>query len=334
LFQVWQFQRGLTSCLFFLLSGFAFSIATARHWTSHLTWSPALVKRIRRFALFVALGYAIRFPVPKLARLATASETEWRMLLGVDVLQLIGVTFLVVQLLVMICRSRRVFAVVSLAAALLLIVAAPAAWAADWNHRLPAAAAAYLTPAAGSQFPLVPWASFILAGAALGQVYARWGAAHVARYANAALLAPGILIIALSVWVNDQQTAWFGSSPNAYLPANLLMRLGASLIIIGIVAHASRAVTQLPHVFGAVAQESLVVYMLHLAIVYGSVWAPGLLNIYGPTRTPSQLLVIVGLLIAAMTLVAYGWNWLKHTHRDAARWVSVGIAAVLFLRLL
>src|SRR3954471_13864086 len=57
-FDVWTFQRGLTSCLFLLLSGFAFSIATARHWTLHITLSPAILKRARRFGLFIALGYA------------------------------------------------------------------------------------------------------------------------------------------------------------------------------------------------------------------------------------------------------------------------------------
>ena len=36
-YDVWQFQRGLTSCLFLLLSGFAFSIATARRWST--PWS-------------------------------------------------------------------------------------------------------------------------------------------------------------------------------------------------------------------------------------------------------------------------------------------------------
>jgi len=58
-FAVWQFQRGLTSCLFLLLSGFAFSIATARHWTTHLSVSRAFVRRTRRFSLFVLLGYAL-----------------------------------------------------------------------------------------------------------------------------------------------------------------------------------------------------------------------------------------------------------------------------------
>ena len=62
-FDIWTFQRGLTSCLFLLLSGFAFSIATARHWAVHIRVSPAILKRARRFALFIVLGYALHFPV-------------------------------------------------------------------------------------------------------------------------------------------------------------------------------------------------------------------------------------------------------------------------------
>src|SRR5919204_4955693 len=51
-FDLWVFQRGLTSCLFLLLSGFAFSIATSRRWTHHVKMSPALVRRTRRFLWF------------------------------------------------------------------------------------------------------------------------------------------------------------------------------------------------------------------------------------------------------------------------------------------
>jgi uncharacterized membrane protein len=62
-FDVWMFQRGLTSALFLLLAGFAFTVATTRHWSSHLRVSDAVVKRLRRFALFVVLGYGLHFPV-------------------------------------------------------------------------------------------------------------------------------------------------------------------------------------------------------------------------------------------------------------------------------
>ena len=69
------------------------------------------MKRLRRFGLFVLLGYALHFPVPRFAMLADATDQQWRSFLSVDVLQLIGVTFIAVQLLVLIVQSRRVFMV-------------------------------------------------------------------------------------------------------------------------------------------------------------------------------------------------------------------------------
>lgn len=333
-FDIWQFQRGLTSCLFLLLSGFAFSIATTRHWASHLAPSPALLKRIRRFALFIFLGYAIRFPVPSLFGLEHATDAEWRQLIGVDVLQLIGVTFLAVQALVMVSRSRRVFSVLAVSLALALTLLTPWAWSVDWSARAPAWLAAYLSPNSGSLFPLVPWSAFVLAGAALGQIYARWGAAHHVRYANRALLIPGAALIIAALWLTERQVFLFGTTPHSYVPGNILLRAGACLIIVGLIAHASRGIGQLPHVFGAVAQESLLIYVLHLGIVYGSVWAPGLLNVYGVSRTPLQLLPIVLTLIATMTLAAYGWNWLKHTHRTIAWWTMAAVVSGMVVRLL
>lgn len=333
IFSAWQFQRGLTSCLFLLLSGFAFSIATARHWTSHLTISAALFKRMRRFGLFIAIGYAMRVPVAPLSRMREASEADWRMLFGVDVLQLVGVTFLVVQVLVLITRSRRVFSAVAIVIAAALLLTTPSTWAIDWTGHLHPALAAYLTPNTGSQFPLVPWAAFVLMGAALGQIYARWGAANVTRYANLALLAPALVVIAVGLYLSEYQSRVYGATTYAWVPGNMLLRTGVCLLIVGVIAHASRRVHQLPHVFGAVAQESLLIYVLHLFIVFGSVFAPGFLNIYGPTLSPLQLLPLVAGLIAAMAVAAYGWNWLKHTHGRLVWWGSLAAGALLVVRL-
>jgi uncharacterized membrane protein len=68
-FQTWTFLRGQTSCLFFLLSGFAFALATYRHWADNLTSRATLARRLRRFAFFLLLGYALQSPF-KLAHLA------------------------------------------------------------------------------------------------------------------------------------------------------------------------------------------------------------------------------------------------------------------------
>src|SRR3954462_10529370 len=86
-FDIWVFQRGLTSCLFLLLSGFAFSIATSRHWASHGWLSPAFFRRTRRFALFILLGYALHFPVERFADMATATPDRWQSFLAAALLQ-------------------------------------------------------------------------------------------------------------------------------------------------------------------------------------------------------------------------------------------------------
>jgi uncharacterized membrane protein len=333
-FDIWLFQRGLTSSLFLLLGGFAFSIATSRHWSSHLGWSRALVKRLRRFSLYLLLGYALHLPGSQLADLWTANDTKWRAFIAVDVLQLVGVSFIAIQLLVLVSRSRRVFMSVVLVLAAAAVFATPAIWTLDWTRRLPTFAAAYFSQADGSQFPLFPWVAFILLGAGLGQLYARWGASDLSAFAQRALSAPGLVLIVAGYALRPRAVALFGSGPGNFVPAEILLRAGTCLIILAVFAYLSRRIHRLPHVFGAVAQESLLIYFVHLCIVYGSVWNPGLSQLYGASRTPLQTLFFVIVVVGSMSVLAWYWNGFKHVRPRGARWVSYVVGAALLIRLL
>ena len=329
-FEIWVFQRGLTSTLFLLLSGFAFSIATGRHWTLHAQFSPAVLKRVRRFALFLLLGYALHFPVGRFADLASSTPERWQSFLAVDVLQLIGATFIGVQILVMLTRSRRVFGWTAFALAVVIIMLTPIVWRVNWTARLPLSMAAYLSPSAGSQFPLFPWAAYVLLGAALGQWYLRWGTARHDWYANVALFAPGLGLVTLAFlvgWVVGNE-AWES------VPNQVALRMGASLMLLALIARASQRITRLPHVFGAVAQETLLIYFVHLCIVYGSIWNRGLAQAYGPTLGPGRTVFYVLLLLAAMAGLALYWNWWKHTRPRLARWTALAAGALLLYRLI
>jgi hypothetical protein len=326
-YDAWVFQRGLTSSLFLLLSGFAFSIATTRHWHSHMHVSPAVIKRLRRFALFVVLGYALHFPAGSLGEVARIGPEQWRSFLAVDVLQLIGAMFILIQALVMLTRSRRVFMVASFALAVLVIMFTPAVWRRDWTDLLPLALASYFSPAQGSQFPLFPFAASVLIGAAAGQLYARWGAAHLAAFANIVLLGAGAVLTAGGLYVRAHGVELFGPGEASGIPGEFMLRTGVSLVILGVIAHLSRSIAHLPHVFGAVAQESLLVYFVHLCIVYGSVWNAGLVQYFGETLRPLQTLPLVAGIIALMVLLAWGWNRLKHTKPHTARWVMAAVFA-------
>jgi uncharacterized membrane protein len=330
-FDIWTFQRGLTSCLFLLLSGFAFSIATARHWAAHMTFSPAILRRARRFALFIVLGYALHIPVNKLSELSRIPSDRWQTFLAVDVLQLIGVTFFAVQLLVMVTRSRRVFMLTSFVVALIVVGLTPAAYESDWSW-MPLWLAGYFGPAMGSLFPLMPWAAYVLVGAGFGQLYARWGASDLRRFANLALLLPAAILLGIGLTLDGLHV--FGYGDWSFVPPQFLIRTGACLLVMGVIAHASARLTGLPHVFAALAQETLLIYFVHLCIVYGSIWNEGLVQRYGETLGPGRMVSVVLLLLGAMAGLAAYWNWCKHAHPRFARMTMVAAWAMLLYRLI
>lgn len=331
---VWVFQRGLTSGLFLLLSGFAFSIATTRHWPAHTHLSAQVLRRLRRFGLYILLGYGLHFPVSSLAELRATTGERWLSFLAVDVLQLIGVTFVAVQLLVLATRERRVFAAAAFVLAAVVLLVSPWAWTVDWPALVPLPVAAYLTPATGSLFPLFPWAAYVLIGAGLGQLYARWGADHLASFASRVLFAPGVALLAVVLTTEAAGLPLFGSGPMSWVPADVLIRTGACLIVLAVIAHSSRFIARLPRVFGVVAQESLLIYFVHLCILYGSIWSPGLQRLYGEALAPAATVLVVVVLMAAMVGLAWMWNGLKHARPRLARRISVAVGACLVLLLL
>ena len=333
-YNAWVFQRGLTSTLFLLLSGFAFSIATTRHWAMHMHVSPAVIKRIRRFGLFVLLGYALHFPVGNVAGLAGLPAERWQSFVAVDVLQLIGSMFILIQALVMASRSRRVFMAVSFVLAVLTIALTPMVWRYPWTDVLPLPLAAYLSPAYGSQFPLFPFAGAVLIGAAAGQFYARWGASHLVSFANRVLLGAGAALTVAALYARAAGVDAFGPGPGQGIPGEFMLRTGVSLLILGVIAHLSQHLTRMPHAVGAVAQESLLIYFVHLCIVYRLVWNRGLVQRLGETLSPLQTLPLVLVIVGALGLLAWGWNRLKHTRHQVARWVMAGVFGVAALLLI
>jgi uncharacterized membrane protein len=326
LFNLWVFQRGLTSCFFLMLSGFAFSVATGRHWNNHTRLSRASISRFGRFMFFVLLGYSLHLPAARFADFPLVADDRWRAFLAVDVLQVIGVSLILLQLLVLVTQTPRVFGAAVFVTCALLAVATPRAWAVDWTARLPLWLAAYLSPATGSLFPLIPWTSYVMLGAGLGQIYRQWGAARLASFANGFLLGAGAAMVVAANVLGSLPIAPFGPSDFwSTSPNQFLLRAGLVLVALGVLAHLSRRLNHLPHVFTAMAQESLLVYYTHLCIVYGSIWNYGLQSVSGQTLSAGRALLLAAALIISMAILASVWNWYKHAHQRAARLVTTGV---------
>jgi uncharacterized membrane protein len=58
-FHVWSFLRGLTSCLFLVLSGFVLAMTTQRRWAQHASGLATHARCMRRCVALLALGYLL-----------------------------------------------------------------------------------------------------------------------------------------------------------------------------------------------------------------------------------------------------------------------------------
>jgi uncharacterized membrane protein len=332
-FDLLLFLRGLTSCMFLFLSGFAFTVASSHYWDAHLRVSRRMLARLRRFAFFVALGYLMRFPARRLEHLRFVGPDGWQAFLIVDILQCIGVTLIGLQLLVLVTRTRRRFAIASAALATAAVLLTPFAWTTDWRALVPLGVAAYLSPATGSLFPLLPWAAFPLLGAALGHVYTAAWVHDPAQFSRRVLLPGGLAMVASGVAFALTPFEPFGPTDFWYTSPNLfLVRAGLVLILLDLVSFLTRWAHHLPRVVAALAQESLLVYFIHILVLYGSAWTPGLRHLLPVPLGPGLTLVWVAIVLASMSLIGWGWNWTKRRHRWVARIVKAGVLGVLLYR--
>jgi len=76
-------------------------------------------------------------------------------------------------------------------------------------------------------------------------------------------------------------------------------------------------------------QSSLLIYTVHIVIVYGSAAAPGLFQTVGQTQ-PAPIAAGAGvLLLLAMYLTALGWEYIRSNHLSVSRLVQAGLTATV-----
>jgi len=72
-------------------------------------------------------------------------------------------------------------------------------------------------------------------------------------------------------------------------------------------------------VFNVFKSESLLVYVLHLMIIYGSVLAPGIDKIFGKTLNWAEIIGLGTIISATLLAIAYMWNWFKKNYKLHSR---------------
>lgn len=326
-YNAWLYLRGLTSCTFLFLSGAAFSLTALRHWDDQGHFSRRSFKRVRRLLFFLALGYFVRFPMGRFVDLQYATLERWRSFFAVDVLQNVAITLLALQFLIGLSKTPRRFAIACTALGAAVVVATPLVHTVRWTAHLPLVVASYFSYDTGSNFPLFPWAGFTLLGAVFGVTAAPWATRdHLQPLARGlfligAALAVGAALMGELGWFDYGAHDWWRASPLSFV-----QRFGSVLLLLSIVAAVGHYVTRLTPPLQGLAEESLLVYAVHVALLYGSHWTAGLGPVLGP-QPPRVVLVWALVMLAAMTAMALVWNNIERLHPRLAA-VCRGTAVV------
>ncbi len=324
----WLFLRGLTSCTFLALSGFSFVLATDRYWDEYRSPGRRVARRLARYAVLLVLGYGMRFPSRTLSGLWTAPPEQWKVFAVVDILQLVAVTLTLLQVATWLAGTRERLMWWAGAACVAVVAAAPFTWQPGWAAGLPPFVRAYLTAEAGSVFPAVPWAGYTFFGAAMGLWYVRQDKGVRNELGATALLRLGPALILAGVLFHQVPWAPWGDvyfwtiSPNLFL-----VKAGSVLVLLAGAMRVTRRMTRLPRVVTALSRESLLAYLGHVMLLYGSVWTVGLGQSLGPRFGPAATF---GWVVALLLLVSLAsWTWHECKRQTAVLAASVRVALVV-----
>jgi uncharacterized membrane protein len=298
--------------LFLFLAGISFALVTGK--LRNKSSSPAEIARttIRRGAEIFGLGLLFRLQ----EFLIALGWAPWSDLFRVDILNMIGVSMMLMGILCWLVFSLRrgpqttlALVLVALSTALLIALLTPPLWT-TWRPRwLPWPLESYIngvhnlgTPQAWL-FPIFPWTAFAFCGLAVGFILqSSWTRNHE-LHALVSFGATGILLVEIARWFDRQPRQLYAvydfwhTSPNFFL-----IRLGFLLVILcgGYLWVRSGAGAWGFSPMILLGQASLVVYWVHIEFVYGR------FSIL-PKRAVDVRTASLGLMIIFLAMLALAW---------------------------
>lgn len=333
LFKILNFFNGLVAPSFLFASGLAFAIASHRKIADYLAFRGPLFRHLGRIALLFIIAYGLHIPKFEYHHVRyDASEAAWRAFCQVDVLHCIAFTLLLLTVLLLILRSEKRLYTVTAVLLGVFVFATPLVWGIDFWRLLPVSAAEYLNGIHASLFPIFPWSSFVFAGALAGYYYLRiasdagkepvrrnLGMVRFAQWA-AALVVVGLLVEPLGAAAYPVYDFWKTS------PSFFMIRLGLVMLVCTILYFYEVRWTISPSSVIAVSgRESLLVYTVHLMILWGNFKGPHMVDQVNHTFDFAHALGLSALLIAGMIVLAYIWTTIK----AGKLWIRRSIESVI-----
>lgn len=359
-----NYLNGLVAPSFTMAAGYSLVISTFR---TDGTLRPFWPDTARRLGFILLCAYALHAPGITAADWTVLNTVQKaRELFKIDVLQCIVFSLLILQLLARLVRNPRIFTWLALAIAIFVPLVSPHMWAhgvADGTW-LPIRGLFNGNTDRGvsSLFPLFPWIAFPAFGAFLGGLYRHLRVEPVAGQARLSeskfLAGLAVLGAVLLAWGTARQQPWLwggqwlqengvwmlhsptgaftygelGAIANTTLPS-VAGRLGYILLggsLMGAI-ELVRPKWNGPNPIKAASAESLLLYMLHLNMIFSVLLAPAVIGLtgwgWGSLGWPGTLL-LTALIIGLNLWAGVAWQEVRQTP-ERMRWLQQKAVAVL-----
>ena len=317
IYAVWYFMRGMTAPIFMFTAGTVFTYLFCSI-KKPFNDNPRVKKGIKRGLLLIMIGYLLRYPTATIVDFSQVSEGSWRIFFAVDVLHLIGVSLLVVLFLLLISEKFKlnnyfIFA----AAAALVFFSSPFIYNINWVAFMPKQLAGYFYPATGSNFPFFPWAGYVIAGGVLGSYLAKHTMVFKTARFSLMLALSGTMFILISI-LSDVALKYVNLPVlnSQASPGLIMFRIGFVLLLNALVSYIALRAERIPGFLITVGRNTLLIYVVHLVILYGSAWNPGINKLWNKSFNGWEAFIAAVVMLSLMTLMVFYLHKFKMKNKE------------------
>ena len=295
-YQTWLHVRGYTAPLFLFASGIAFAFSTIGR-KDYLFISKRLFHRIRRIIFIILLGYTLHLPYFSLKKiLLYATPDDLERFFNVDILQCIGMSILILQIVYFLSRKENLFLISNF---LLITIFSILSFLINKGLKpeFPLFLSKYFY---NSFFPLTPFSIYLFSGVFLGYFFK--------KYENKNFI---FIIFALFNFLIYLILTPF----SLYISSIYFKIMNLSLFSLLLFQLEERK-NFLINIFQILGQESLFVYYAHLPVIYGSVFNKiSLKSMFSGNLSFKEIYVLIFILWIFFTIVSLAWNYIKKNQR-------------------
>lgn len=316
-YSIWNFNRGMTAPLFMFTAGTTFTYLF-RMQSAGFTDNPRFYKGFKRAMLLLFIGYLMKLPTGNPLYFFSLPDKMWKLFFAADVLQIISFGLLFLLFFLFFAEWFKIKDIFVLGSALLLTTfSAPYVLNINWSDFVHVSVANYLDMNNGSLFTIFPWLAYIFAGGILGSFLAKAGRIHQERKLGAIVAFSGLMLLLAALIADQSEIALTGKSTLwLHSPALVFLRLGLVLIVTSLFILVSVRVRDIPKIVVLLGRNTLLIYVVHLVILYGSPWSIGINKFIGYSFTPVETVISAIVMIALMIGMVIIFNKLNFKNRQ------------------